>query len=459
MAERISTLRCHWLIERIRTFASRPSIIENEKKHSYADLFSAVEESNKFLFSQGVRPGEVIAILADYTFYSIAFMLALFRNKNIVVPITSKLSSEIQEMLDYANVDKVVRLDENEFSCSTVKNKAAKSHRLIQELEKKQSAGLILFSSGSTGKPKAMVHNLDNFVDVYNPKKRRELTIILFLMFDHIGGINTLFSALSMGASLVLCPDRNAENVCMLIETHSVQLLPTSPTFLNLLLLSEMHKKYDLSSLRIISYGTEPMPQSLLVRLREAFPKVRFVQTFGTSETGISQTLSKSSQSTLLRIDDPNTSYKIVNGELWLQSKTQIIGYLNHDMDSFTEDGWFKTGDLAEETDDGFLRLIGRTNEIINVGGEKVLPGEVEEILLAIPEINDCVVYGEQNAITGQTVVADVVLNRNSDYKTIKKTIRRYCRNKIDAYKIPTKVNSVNQIDFTARFKKIRRYS
>jgi len=66
---------------------------------------------------------------------------------------------------------------------------------------------------------------------------------------------------------------------------------------------------------------------------------------------------------------------------LWLKSKTQIMGYLNAPMDSFTEDGWFKTGDLVEVTDDGYIKIIGRSKEVINVGGEKVLPAEVESII------------------------------------------------------------------------------
>ena len=70
------------------------------------------------------------------------------------------------------------------------------------------------------------------------------------------------------------------------------------------------------------------------------------------------------------------------DGELWLRSKTQVLGYLNASMDPFTEDGWFKTGDLVDELKDGYIRIIGRKNDLINVGGEKVLPAEVESILM-----------------------------------------------------------------------------
>jgi len=256
---------------------------------------------------------------------------------------------------------------------------------------------------------------------------------------------------------MVLPENRDVDHVCSLIEKHKVVVLPTSPTFLNLMLMSDAHKRFDMGSLRMITYGTEPMPESLLGRLREAFRGVRFLQTFGTSETGIAQTSSKSSSSTLIKIDDPNTEYRIVEGELWIRSSTQILGYLNYGMDSFTEDGWFMTGDLAEEEGDGYIRIKGRIKEIINVGGLKVLPEEVESMLMEVPGIADCMVYGESTAITGQMVVADVVPAAEEDRREMFKRIRAYCRDRMENYKIPVKINIKSRTNFGSRFKKIRR--
>jgi len=213
---------------------------------------------------------------------------------------------------------------------------------------------------------------------------------------------------------------------------------------------------FDFSSLEMITYGTEPMPEGLLKRLKSFFPAIKFLQTFGTSETGITRTVSRSSDSNFLKLDDPNVEYKIINGELWLKSKIQILGYLNHDMNNFTEDGWYKTGDLIEQADDGYLRIIGREIEVINVGGEKVLPIEVESILLEMPEISDCLVKGEKNMITGQIVSADVVLAENVDPKIIRNKIRMFCKTRIDNYKIPLRVNVINDVKFGSRFKKLR---
>jgi acyl-CoA synthetase (AMP-forming)/AMP-acid ligase II len=275
-------------------------------------------------------------------------------------------------------------------------------------------------------------------------------------MFDHIGGINTLLNCLSMGATLTIPIDRNPDNICELIEKTKINVLPASPTFLNLILIGRSYDKFDLSSLLMITYGTETMPLSLLDKLKHIFPKVKFLQTFGTSETGIAKTTSLSSTSTFVKIDDPDQEYKIVNSELWLRSKTQILGYINHSNENFTSDGWFKTGDLVEEGEDGFIRIIGRTKEVINVGGEKVMPAEVESVILELPWVKDCVVMGQINIISGQMVFAEVYINDDVNPIIAKKDIRKYCQSKLEAYKVPAKIKIVDSINFTNRFKKLR---
>ncbi|AEA34598.1 ANL family adenylate-forming protein [Hippea maritima] len=443
-----------YLIENFKKFDSKLAIIHNDKKYTYKELLEKIE---KFLndFKGKIKKGEVVAILGDYSFENIALLLALYLNKNIIVPITSTNEQEIKERLREANVDKVLKIRNGKPTIDILESK--EKHNLIKNLQEQSHSGLILFSSGSTGKPKAMIHDFDNLIEHYKGKKEKNINMLIFLMFDHIGGLNTLLNILSTGAVAIIPKNRNADEVCKIIEEYKIKVLPSSPTFLNLLLMNKSYEKYDLSSLRMITYGTEPMPESLLKKLKETFPKVRFLQTFGTSETGITNTYSKSSDSTLMKIDDPDIEYKIVNGELWLRSKTQVLGYLNAPMNSFTEDGWFKTGDLVEVDKDGYIKIIGRNKDIINVGGEKVFPAEVESVILEIPEVIDCMVYGEKNSITGQTVVVDVVMKEGIDKKEAKKIIRKYCKQKLDNYKIPTKVNLVEKINFGDRFKKIRR--
>lgn len=444
----------NWFLENFKKFDKKVAIVFKNKNYLYSDLYNKIKEIEVNLLSN-IKKGEVVSILSDYSFESIALLISLYKNKNIIVPITNTIESEIKDRIEESYTDKIIKIVNKDYQIEDIVSN--EKNQMIKNLQENSQSGLILFSSGSTGKPKAMIHNFDNLVEHYKDKKEKSINMILFLMFDHIGGLNTLLNILSMGSTAIIPENRNADDVCKLLQDYKIMVLPSSPTFLNLILMSKSNEKYDLSSLRMITYGTEAMPESLLNRLKGAFPKVKFLQTFGTSETGIANTSSKSSNSTFMKIDDPELEYKIVDNELWLKSKTQVMGYLNSSMDSFTSDGWFKTGDLVETTEDGYIKIVGRNKEVINVGGEKVLPNEVESVILEIDEIEDCMVYGETNIITGQTVVCDVVLKEELLQNEIKKIVRKFCKDKLDSYKIPTKVNVVEKTNFSDRFKKIRK--
>ena len=440
-----------FILDKFKSFNSKNAIVFEDRIYTYEEFIKQIKDYKNILDTHNIS-SKVVVILGDYSFYNLALFFALNENKNIIVPITSNIKKVQDDFIEESFCQTIIKTDEKNLLIQDLKT--ISSHNMIDNLREKNSSGLILFSSGSTGKPKAMVHNLDTLIDSFKDKKEKSMNMLVFLMFDHIGGLNTVFNALCMGACLIIPKIKDAKTICELIEKYKIMVLPSSPTFLNLILISEEYKNYDLSSLRMITYGTETMPQSLLLKLKEVFPKVKFLQTFGTSETGISTTSSKSSNSLFMKLEDINGEYKIVENELWLRSKTQVLGYLNASMDSFTSDGWFKTGDLVE-VDGEYIKIIGRAKEVINVGGQKVLPAEVESIILEMEEISDCMVYGEKNAITGQTVVCDVVLNKNIE--NIKKRVRVFCKDRLDAYKIPTKVNVVDKTNFSDRFKKIRR--
>ena len=235
-------------------------------------------------------------------------------------------------------------------------------------------------------------------------------------------------------------------------------MLPTTPTFLNLMLINISDNFDKINSLKLISYGTERMPESVLIKLKRYFPHVKLLQTFGTSETGILKTISKSSDSLYFKIDDDRYSYKIIEDVLFIKSAMTINGYLNQDSDKFDKDGWYNTGDIIKVDGDGYLMVIGRINEIINVGGLKVLPTEIEKVLMKFDGVLDCVVYGEFNVLSGQMVSSKIVFDKskfiNIEEIEIKKSIKRYCNSKLDKFKVPVRINFVDKIEVTNRFKK-----
>jgi acyl-coenzyme A synthetase/AMP-(fatty) acid ligase len=443
------------LIELLRTFAERPAINTMSASYTYDQLADEVERQLQHLAAAGVQRGATVFLQGDYSLHGIALFLAMYENGNIIAMNTADNAQEIEAKRTTANASFFV--DTAQCTIERLQPREAVNPPLVMRLREQGHAGLILFSSGTTGKPKAMLHDLDRLVDGYVGRRSRPLSMLLFLLFDHIGGINTLLNILSIGGGATLVDEKTPQRVAALIERFKVAVLPTSPTFLNLMLLGDVVQQHDLSSLRMITYGTEPMPESLLQRLRDVLPRVKLLQTFGTSETGIVSTTSMSSDSLYMKFNDPSTEYKIVEGELWLRSTRQILGYLNHPSDSFTDDGWFRTGDLVEEGEDGFLRIRGRRKEVINVGGEKVFPAEVESVLLRHPWVRDCRAYGQANGITGQFVAADIVLDAQCAQQAdaALREIRAFARSNMDSYKAPVRLHAVEAIAYSTRFKKL----
>lgn len=279
---------------------------------------------------------------------------------------------------------------------------------------------------------------------------------LAFLFFDHIGGLNTMFHVFANGGTLVVADDRTPDAIASAIERHRVELLPTSPTFLSLLLMSEAHLRHDLSALRWVTYGSEPMGKSTLLRLTQALPQVRFSQTYGLSELGILSSKSEASDSLRMRIGGDGFETKIKNSTLWIRASSAMLGYLNAPS-PFDRDGWFNTEDVVD-IDGQFIQILGRRSEVINVGGEKVFPVEIEDVIQSLPNIEDVVVHGEPNPITGQTVVANVELHKPEDAIQLRKRIRVACAEKLAPFKIPTRVQIATPSGASERFKKIRRH-
>lgn len=430
------------------------ALIEKSSFHTYKDLTFRIE-SLAFEIKNSIEDGDIICIKSDYSFDSIALFLALSQRKCIIVPVVPTTDAEFQSKIVAASVHKVISLKKDVLEIDKIIRISEEIPEKYLQIMNKGNSGLVLFSSGTTGVPKVMVHDLTVLIESFKiPKKQRRLNFLLFLLFDHIGGVNTLLNCLSNGSQITIPQNRNPEYILQLVQDKKVQVLPTTPTFLNLILMTENFGKYNISSLKMITYGTERMPQMLLDKLKNKIPHVKLLQTFGTSETGIMKTQSKSSASLFFKIIDPDYQYKIVENQLYLKSKNQIKGYINQKSAQFLDHEWFATGDIVATDDEGYIKIIGRINNVINIGGQKVLPKEVEDVINEIAEIIDTTVYSKSNIITGQMVCADVVISDATDKINIKKKIIDKCKKELDKYKIPSKITISTSLSFSNRFKK-----
>jgi acyl-CoA synthetase (AMP-forming)/AMP-acid ligase II len=324
---------------------------------------------------------------------------------------------------------------------------------LNEELIKRRTPGLILFSSGTSGKPKGAVHDFAKLLEKFKTK-RKSLKILNFLLFDHWGGLNTMLHTLSNGGVVITTQDRSPVGICRMIQEYEIEVLPASPTLLNLLLISGAYKNFDLNSLKIISYGTEPMPESTLNVLNKLFPQIKLLQTYGLIEIGVMRSKSKDNNSLWVKVGGEGYETRIVNSMLEIKADSAMLGYLNAPS-PFTEDGWFMTGD-AVEVDGEYIKILGRKSELINVGGEKVYPAEVESVIQELKFVSDVEVYGEKNPLLGNIVCAKVKVDDNSNFENVKEEIKLYCRSKLERFKVPLKIKMKDQDLHSFRFKKMR---
>lgn len=442
-----------FLIDRFKENPNKDAIMWKDKKYNYSWLLKQIDYWKERIEREKIQKGQIVVLNADFSPNAVALFLTLMNHKCVIIPLTNSVEDKKKDFIEISQGEVAITLDKNDESKIEFLKRTADNKYYI-ELKRREHPGLVLFSSGSTGKSKAAVHDLMGILEKFK-KERYSLRAITFLLYDHIGGVNTMLYTLSNTGCIITVQKRTPDYILKLIEKYKVELLPTSPTFINLILLSEAYKRYDLSSLKTISYGTEPMQESILKRFHSILPDIRLLQTYGLSEIGIMRSKSKSSDSLWVKVGGEGFETRIVDNILQIKAKSAMLGYLNV-KSPFTEDGWFNTGDEVV-VDGEYIKILGRKSEIINVGGEKVYPAEVESVIQEHPLISEVTVYGEKNPITGNIVCANITLKESIEKKKIIAELKKFCRGKLEIYKVPVKIKIVEEKLHSARFKKMRR--
>jgi acyl-CoA synthetase (AMP-forming)/AMP-acid ligase II len=197
------------------------------------------------------------------------------------------------------------------------------------------------------------------------------------------------------------------------------------------------------------------MPESTLKRFNKQFPGIRLLQTYGLSELGILRSKSRSSDSLWVKVGGEGFDTRVVDNKLEIKATSAMLGYYNAPS-PFTADGWFITGDMVE-VDGEYIKILGRDSEIINVGGEKVYPAEVESVIQTMEGVLDISVSAEKNPFTGQMVKARVQLEAGETLKEFRRRLREFCHGKLENYKIPQKIVLVEEGTYGERFKRMRK--
>lgn len=394
-------------------------------------------------FLSDIQPGQVVALIGDFEPVSISCLLQLIQQRAIVVPLTSATAHDHEYFFEAALVDAIIS------PAGLTRRKHDNAHALIQSLRELDHPGLVLFSSGTTARPKAILHDLTHFLRRYETP-RPPLRTLNFLLFDHIGGLNTLLHTLFNGGTVVTIGERTVGAVLDACIRHRVEVLPATPTFLRMLLMSGVaDSEHFPPTLKCITYGTERMDQPTLDQLCSRLPGVDFRQTFGTSELGIVRVKSDARDSLFMKIGGEGVQTRVVDGVLHIRSESRMLGYLNAPS-PFDAEGWYDTRDLVEERN-GSFRITGRVTDVINVAGLKFMPAEVERVALQFPPVAFATAYGRSNPITGQHV--EMVVEPRSGTAVDPVELKAFLAERLQPHMLPRRIH-VEAIKVGHRFKK-----
>jgi long-chain acyl-CoA synthetase len=389
-----------------------------------------------------VRKGDVVAIIGDFNPSSILTLLRLIDMDVVIVPLTDQTRHEHDYFFESAFVDIVID------GILVRRRPNNKKHELIEKLRELEHSGLILFSTGTTGRPKAILHDLTLFLKRFETP-RPTLRTINFLLFDHIGGINTLLHTLFNKGVVVAPESRTVDSILETCGKFKVEVLPTTPTFLRMMLMSGAVPSKVPDCLKVITYGTERMDQPTLDELCKLLPNIDFRQTFGMSELGIVRVKSEARDSLYMNVGGEGVETKVLDGVLQIRSSSRMLGYLNAPS-PFDAEGWYDTKDVVEVKDQ-YYKITGRISDVINVGGLKFMASEVERIALDFPNVSLVKALPKQNPITGQHV--ELLVQPTVENSVDKVALMEFLRARLQTHMVPKRIK-IESVAVGHRFKK-----
>lgn len=451
-----------------RQWAEKTAIVwlkeeQQTLKYTYKELITLADEYLKQLLAiQSAEnwEGERVALLAEPTPYYIAWIIAIWRLRAIVVPIsTAAPTPEIDYICEDSQALLLIQGQALTQKISIQTNAIAKT--LLQ-----QSPALMIYTSGTTSRPKGVLIShaqLLNQVQILHHAWQwtAEDVILHTLPLHHIHGlVNILFCALSTGAEVVLLPQFSPEKVWNEWLTQKYTLYMAVPTIYNRLIQywqqanPTLQQKYSeaTSKMRLMVSGSAPLPVSVLQEWQKITSHF-LLERYGMTEIGmaLSNPLVGERKAGTVGIALPTVAVRLVDeqgkiiennneaGEIQVKSPSVFMAYWQREQlskESFTEEGWFKTGDMAQRNEEGYYTILGRiSTDIIKSAGYKLSALEIEEALRAHPDIADCAVIALPDEDKGESVAALLVLKPQKI--ALANTVKEWLKTKITAYKIP----------------------
>ncbi len=346
-------------------------------------------------------------------------------------------------------------------------------------LEPREDMAVLLYTGGTTGVPKGAIlthrnilANTIQYAEWYDFEPGAEICVCTLPM-SHSGGMSGVMNVpLYAGATLVVMMRFKAEAVALAIERYRATRFFSVPTTYIAIMNSGEAKKCDLSSLKACRTNASPLP----VAVKEAFDKMIgkevLIEGYGLTETS---PLTHANPLCLAKagsigIPLPDTDCKIVDietgndlpvggeGELVLRGPQVMRGYWNKSDETAKamKGGWFHTGDVARMDDEGYFYILDRLKDMINSGGYKIWPRDVEEVLYCHPKVHQAAVVGCADPYYGEVVKAFIVPKEKAMGEISAEEIIAFCKEKMSNYKAPRIVEFCNELLISPQGKVLR---
>jgi long-chain acyl-CoA synthetase len=470
-----------FLEEQVKKHPTKLAVIDDEKSLTFQELYQKVQNFSSSIILLNKK--NVISLCSENSISFIIAYLGIINSGKIVHLIQPEISEKnLQNQIWSSETGAIV--------CSpSVKNVLSNYLSIkipifeFNEVESKPShnekfeindTAYLIYTSGTTAEPKGVPvsHSMIEFTtkNIVGILKYSDLDVdVLPLPLYHSFGLGCLHTSLCAGSTLVLLKNANnlEELLTSLKKYHATTLAVIPATLTKLLRLDKKILEECFTNIRLIITNSTSIPKNTVQDFKHILKKGHLATYYG---------LTEASRSTFMIFDEtndreesvgkaaPGVQIKIVGeakddchvGEIWIKGNNVIRKYWkNAEADKNIVDGWLRTGDMGYFDKDNFLFLKGRIDDIINVGGQKISPYEIEEVVKQIPGIEDAVAFGVPHEIFGQIIKLNVV--RTKDSTINKSEILTHCIKHLEKFKIPSKIDFVESIPKTD-YGKVKRF-
>ena len=329
------------------------------------------------------------------------------------------------------------------------KNKISSCDELLAKIQKSDNRWeIVLYTSGTTGRPKRVAHKLDSITrGTKVSEKYRENVWAFAYNPTHFAGLQVFFQAFYNQNPMIYIFDVNRKEVENVLRRYNVTHISATPTFYRSIL---PYIREVVPSVEKATMGGEKYDKNLEAQLLEVFPNADVRNVYASTEAGSIFSAKGDIFSISPRIADKVRFAE--DGELLIHKS--LLG----ESDTFQlDEDWYRTGDIVEMIDESHFKFVSRKTEMINIGGYKVNPHEVEDEIKKIDGVVDVIVKARSNRITGNILVAEVKINDGIDKREKEKEITKILEKRLQSWKIPRIFTFVDNIELTRTGKKVRK--